>query len=158
VKSSHWVFALFLLLFSAVQCFAVQNMAVQVRNGQLRESPSFLGKLIVEVSYGDKVTLVKQQGDWMRVTTSHGVTGWIHGSALTTKRIAMSAGSQDATVAASGDELALAGKGFNKDVEADFKSKNKNIDYTWVDAMGSMTVTPNEIAKFVDNGDLHPMQ
>jgi len=93
----------------------------------------------------------------MQVTSSRGVAGWIHGSALTVKKIQMAAGSQTAKVAASGDELALAGKGFNKDVEADFKAKNKNLDYTWVDAMGAMTITPQETVKFITDGELRPL-
>jgi hypothetical protein len=42
-------------------------------------------------------------------------TGWLHQSALTKKTISMKAGGQDVATAASGDELALAGKGFNSD-------------------------------------------
>jgi hypothetical protein len=159
-----------LLLCAIALCFAAsdnppdkpkdkpQDLLVQVKNGQMRDAPSFLGKLVAPVSYGEKVSMVQQKGEWMRITSSRGATGWIHGSALTVKKIKMTAGSKDAKVAASGNELALAGKGFNKDVEADFKAKNKTIDYTWVDSMGGMVITPQEITKFVGDGELHPVQ
>jgi uncharacterized protein YgiM (DUF1202 family) len=145
------------ILLTAALSYAAQDMLVQVKTGQLRDAPSFLGKIVAPLSYGEKVTMVQQKGDWMKVTSSHGVAGWVHGSALTAKRVKMTAGSQDAKVAASGDEMALAGKGFNKDVEADFKSKNKDIDYAWVDSMGGMVITPQETARFVNEGGLRPL-
>lgn len=150
------------LIFTAALCFAAQDkqqdLTVQVQNGQLRDSPSFLGKLVAPLSYCEKVAVIQQKGDWMQVTSPRGDTGWVHGSALTAKRIKMTAGDQDAKVAASGDEMALAGKGFNKDVEADFKAKNAAIDYTWVDSMGNMIVTPRAVVNFVNDGELHPLQ
>jgi hypothetical protein len=45
----------------------------------------------------------------------------MHESALSAKRVKMQAGGTAKTGATS-DELALAGKGFNKDVEAQFKA------------------------------------
>lgn len=162
MKYSKKLLTAFVLVIAAQLCFSAQSgsksLLVQVKNGQLRDAPSFLGKLVAPLSYGEKVKLIDQKGDWMRITSSRGTTGWVHGSALTSKQVKMTAGGQDAKVAASGDEMALAGKGFNKDVEADFRAKNKNLDYTWVDSMGGMVITPQEIAKFVSDGELHPLQ
>ena len=61
-----------------------------------------------------------------------------------------------ATVAtgASGDELALAGKGFNSDVEAAFKAGNKEIDFTWVNRMEKMKVSPAAVEKFLRQGQV----
>ena len=127
-------------------------MSVQVQNGQLRSSPSFLGQVVAPVKYGDAVQVVQQQGDWVKVTAPSGQSGWIHKSALTKKRIVMNAGSQNVQTAASGQELALAGKGFNSDIEAEFKNKNRNMDYTWVDRMVTFKVSSREIKTFLDEG------
>ena len=133
-------------------------MSVQVKNGQLRETPSFLGKLIVPLNYGDRLQVIEQQGDWSKVTAPGGQTGWIHTSALTKKKIAMSAGGQNAQTGASGDELALAGKGFNSTVEADFKAKNQNIDFTWVDKMEKIKVAPESMEQFLKEGGIQTAQ
>ncbi len=132
------------------------TMSVQVQNGQLRSTPSFLGQIVTTVKYGDAVQVVQQQAEWIKVTTPAGQTGWIHNSALTKKRIVMNAGNQNVQTAASGQELALAGKGFNSDIEAEFKNKNRNMDYTWVDRMITFKVSPREIKDFLDEGGIRP--
>jgi SH3-like domain-containing protein len=133
-------------------------MSVQVKNGQIRATPSFLGKLVAPLSYGDRLQVLEQQGDWSKVSAPGGQTGWVHGSALTKKKIAMQAGSQNAQTAASGDEMALAGKGFNSAVEADFKARNKHIDFTWVDKMEKMKVAPELMPPFLKAGGIQPVE
>jgi uncharacterized protein YgiM (DUF1202 family) len=134
------------------------TMSVQVKTGQVRETPSFLGKVIEPLNYGDRVEVLENQGDWSKVTTAGGQTGWVHTSALTKKKIAMKAGGQDAQTAASGDELALAGKGFNSDVEADFKAKNRNVDFTWVNKMEKIKVQPSAMQQFLKDGGIQPSE
>jgi uncharacterized protein YgiM (DUF1202 family) len=144
------------LLAVALAGAAGEKMSVQVKNGQLRSKPSFLGAVVVSLAYGDRVTVAKKQDPWYQVTDARGKTGWIHQSALTTKRIVLSAGAADAEKSVSRDELALAGKGFNADVEAEFKAENKNIDFAWVDKMEKFKVTPEEAAVFLAEGKVEP--
>jgi SH3-like domain-containing protein len=127
-------------------------LSVQVQNGQLRATPSFLGKVIKEMAYRTQVELVKEQGDWIQVKATPSLLGWVHRSAVTAKRIAMSSGSGDAATTASGDELALAGKGFNSDVEAQFKARNKTADFAPVDKMGKIVIPPQELSEFLNSG------
>ena len=133
-------------------------MSVQVKNSPVREQPSFLAKTIVLVNYGDRLQVLEQQGDWSKVSTSGGQTGWIHTSALTKKKVVMEAGTENAQTAASGEELALAGKGFNSDVEADFKAKNRQVDFTWVDRMEKVKVAPETMWQFLTDGGIHPRE
>ena len=56
---------------------------------------------------------------------------------------------------ATGGEIALAGKGFNPKVEAEFKSRNKNIDYTWVDRMEAFTIKPGQVQAFLKQGQVN---
>jgi SH3-like domain-containing protein len=99
---------------------------------------------------------VEEQGEWNKVSAPGGKTGWIHSSALTRKRIVMKAGAENVETAASGQELALANKGFNSDVEAQFKSQNKDLDFTWVDKMAKIKVTPEQAQAFLKAGDVAP--
>lgn len=134
-------------------------MSVQVRQGELRAAPSFLAAVVRTVAYGDRLAVLEEQGPWARVSTQdRSAAGWIHASALTRKRVVLQAGQKDADLAATSDEIALAGKGFNSDVEAEFKARNRSIDYTWVDRMEKMTVSPKEMQTFLAQGEIRPQQ
>jgi SH3-like domain-containing protein len=133
-------------------------MSVQVKSGQVRATPSFLGQLVATVNYGDRLQVLEQQGDWCKVNVPGGQTGWVHSSALTKKKVVLKAGSQDAQSGASSEELALAGKGFNSQVEADFKSRNQNIDFTWVDRMEKIKVSPESMQQFIKEGGVQPTE
>ena len=148
------------LVSVAVSAFAVgaATMSVQVKNGQIRATPSFLGKVVAPLSYGDKVQILETKNEWMNVTGPGGQSGWVHSSALTKKKIVMTSGSEDVQTGASGDELALASKGFNSDVEADFKSKNQNVDFTWVNRMEKYKVSPEEMQEFLKEGQVKPSE
>ena len=136
---------------------APREMSVQVRETQVRATPSFLGKVVGTAAYGDRVTVEASSGPWTRVAGAAGrPAGWLHSSALTPKRIKLAAGDEDVKVAASSGELALAGKGFNSDVEAEFKSRNRAADFKAVDRIESYTVTLPEMEAFLKQGKVEP--
>ena len=131
-----------------------KTMSVQVKKCQLRSKPSFLGKVVTRLKYGDKVEVAKEDNSWVEVSPSKKGGGWIHISALSEKEIIVNPNSKDIESAASNDEIALAGKGFNEQVENDYKKKNKKADFTWVDKMEKFVVSQNEIQKFLKQGGL----
>ena len=130
------------------------TMNVQVQAGQVRGTPSFLGNVVATLGYGQPVEVVGTQGAWHQVRTADGKSGWMHDSALTSKRIAAQSGGANARTGASGDEMALAGKGFNSDVEAQFRAAHAEADFTWVDKMATLKASSAEIARFVQSGGL----
>ena len=134
---------------------AQKTLSVQVKEGQMRSSPSFLGAIVATPSYGEHVVLIEDQGTWKKVTI-HGVQGWMHTSALTTKNIVLTAGTANVQTSATGGEIALAGKGFSEEVEKQYKSQNKNVDFTWVDRMENCKVTPEEMQAFLKQGQVVP--
>ena len=138
----------------ATGAWAAKEMSVQVRDGQLRNRASFLGTVTGTVAYGDRVTVKQSQAGWCEVAKADGTAGWIHESALTPKRVELSSGTADARSGASGEEVALAGKGFSKEVEAAYKQENSQIDYTWVDWMVQQTVSTDQLVQFLKQGDL----
>ena len=52
------------------------------------------------------------------------------------------------------DEVALAGKGFNKQIEQSYSSKNPGLDFRTVDRIGQYRVPENELVNFIRWGDL----
>ncbi|NTW06746.1 MAG: hypothetical protein HGA29_02760, partial [Syntrophaceae bacterium] len=51
-------------------------------------------------------------------------------------------------------ELQLAGKGFNPEVEKEFKNRNKEISFHWVDKMEQIRIPETEKQKFAREGGL----
>lgn len=49
--------------------------------------------------------------------------------------------------------MALAGKGFNEQVEREYR-KQTDLDYTWVDRMAQITVTEEQMERFLREGKL----
>jgi uncharacterized protein YgiM (DUF1202 family) len=144
-----------ILLLVSTTWSGLGTMSVQVRDGQLRDTPSFLGTVVGSVSYGDQVDVQQQQSDWMEVNCK-GQKGWIHNSALTTKFINMGGAGKDAQMKASGKEVALAGKGFNAAVEAQYRKGQQSVNYAAVDRMELIVIAPQEMMAFLDKGDVKP--
>jgi SH3-like domain-containing protein len=150
---------LLLLMASGSAGESRKAMSVQVRQGQVRATPSFLGKIVATLSYGDRVEVLEEKEPWIKVLPPRkGAPGWMHSSALSAKRIVLKAGAKEAEAAASRGELALAGKGFNADVEAEFKKKHRDVDFTWIDRMQAMNVPQEDIGAFLREGGLAPAQ
>ncbi len=144
-------------LFVATTAWSASgSMSVQVRNADLRKSPSFLDKPLSSVTYGEQVQVLQQQGSWLEVSASEERRGWIHQSALTSKRVVFSSGATEAKPVAAGDEISLAGRGFNAHVEEEFKSENSDLDYTWVEWMEQIEISPREMVAFLREGSLDP--
>jgi hypothetical protein len=139
--------------------FAVEprQMSVQIKEGAVRSSPSFLAKIIVKLDYGDQVVVKEEKSSWARIELS-GVysQGWIHSSALSTKKIVLNPGDSDVEKAASDDELTLAGRGFNQEVEQKFRTLNPDVDFAWIDRMEKMVVSQGQIQNFITAGGLNP--
>jgi len=133
------------------------TMSLQIRKGDLRSSPSFLGKIVGSATYGDRFTVEQTRGAWSRVKAEGGApAGWLHNSALTKKKVKLKAGETDAAVAASSGELALAGKGFNSEVEAQFKEQNADANFAAVDMIEAIRIATREVQQFLKAGNVVP--
>ncbi len=142
------------MLVAARGAFAAETLSVQVRSADVRTTPSFLATVAGALAYGQRVAVDERSGSWVRVRTEDGrLTGWVHNSALTRSVVTLRPGETPAQAASSG-ELALAGKGFNADVEKQFRAANRNVDFSWVDRMERQAVPPARLAAFLAEGGL----
>ena len=146
-----------LLLTAAASGAAAASMSVTVRETQARATPSYLGAVLAVLVYGDRVEILEEQRDWLKVALPGGRQGWVHRSSLTEKRIVLQAGAGSVEETASSSEVALAGKGFNKEVEEQYRS-DRNLDYTWVDRMEGFAVTIEQTLAFLEQGGLTPAE
>ncbi|WP_372678023.1 SH3 domain-containing protein [Desulfosarcina sp.] len=149
------VLAVFLMISGITMAAATKS--VQIREGAIRSAPSFMSKIIAKVAYGDLVEAVDNKNGWSRVRRA-GVeqSGWIHDSALTHKKIVLTAGPSDVSQGATGDEIALAGKGFNEQVEREFKEKNPQLNFKLIDQMEKIVVSDSQMRQFLEAGRVSP--
>ncbi len=143
--------------FALYAAAETQSMSVQVRKSQMRSSPSYLGKIVARLAYGDRVDVLEQKGAWAQVQKQDSKKkGWMNQSALTPKKIVLKASDADVAQAASSDEVALAGKGFNQEVEDSFRAKNPGVNFKDVDKMEQKVISQKKIGKFLKQGELSP--
>lgn len=146
-------------LVMAVTVWAASDTySVYVRKGQMRQQPSFLGQVIKELPYGEHVEVLSKNPPWLEVKDAAGDTGWMHISALTSKRVKLQRDESSAKSSATSDEIALAGKGFNQAVESAMKSDRTTAAYDWVDYMEQIVITPAEMQQFLSQGGVHTAQ
>jgi hypothetical protein len=132
-------------------------MSVQLKSADLREKASPFGAISGSLPYGSRVMVLEQSGPWCRIkqATDGTAAGWMHISALTEKHIELKAGT-DASTKASSDEVAIAGKGFNSQVESQYKNANAKLDFATIDRMEKIKIPLKELSAFVEEGALAP--
>jgi len=158
VRASFMVVLLFAVAAGTAFAADPLQMTVTVEKTQVRATPGSLGKLLGDLAYGEKVTVLDQPADapkgWLKVMgPDRKLQGWVKSRDLLKKVTAMKAGSETAAQSASSGDVALAGKGFNKDVEAQYMQDQK-LDYTWVDKMVAYTLSPQVVDAFLSAGGL----
>jgi len=153
---------LFLLLLAAVVLLAADQLkdrSVIVKETQLRDKPSYAGKILGKLVYTDRVQMVDLPAgsSWAKVrSTAKKLDGWIHLSALSKEpRLVIREGDQTVKTPPEGYEVALAGKGFNEEVEAETR-KNKALNYAAVDDMEAYaaTIAATDVSAFIAQGEL----
>jgi len=157
MKNKYWfsalVFSVLFLSALSAQAGKTISMSVQLKIAEIRATPSFTGKVLAKLEYGTRVDTFETKDGWVRVKVpATGVQGWMSQSALTVKKIVMTGGGQTAS-GVNSSEVALAGKGFSKEVEAQYRADSK-IDYTWVDKVETFTNPVEEVATFLEVGGL----
>jgi uncharacterized protein YgiM (DUF1202 family) len=149
-------YALFFILILAAAGSAGAQMArggtvyAAAKSIALKSSTGFFAKTQGTLAYGDAVTVIQIKGKWAEVRSAAGssLTGWTAVSNLTAKRI-ISGSSTTAT----NREVALAGKGFNQEIEDVYKADGK-LNYADVDATEAVTVSEQDLFSFLNDGRL----
>jgi uncharacterized protein YgiM (DUF1202 family) len=125
---------------------------VNVKTLQLKSGTGFFaGKSGTPLVYGDQATVLQVKDKWVEVQYRGRTvfSGWTNSSNLTTKRVVASGGTGNA----SAKEVAMAGKGFNEEVENAYKS-NGSLNYAGVDAAEAITVPESDLYNFITEGHL----
>ncbi len=140
------------LLFVSASLPAQQTgdvLAISVREAEIRGAPGFLSSIESRVAYGETVRVVAVRGAWVRVTVEgSGSEGWIHESSVLTPRQMNLTGGTARESGATSREIALAGRGFNEQIEREYREQHQ-LDYDPVDAMEAHLVPVVQLAEFL---------
>ncbi len=129
------------------------SMNVQVREVDVKSSPNYMSGSVGKLGYGAKVETGDEDGSWVKISSP---SGWIPKTAVTKHSVDVNADAKFSGQGASRDEVALAGKGFNPQVEAQYKRDNPNLAaaYSKVDWVESQTVPLPQLNAFAAAGKL----
>ncbi|AFG38476.1 SH3 domain-containing protein [Spirochaeta africana] len=128
------------------------SVSISVRSAQLRQNPGHLAPVIGQLSYTDQVQITEMRGDFLQVEFE-GRRGWLHRSAVSKRQIVLQDTGTGMRAEADRDEVALAGRGFNEQVEENYRSRS-GIDFSAVDHMEQRRYREDELRRFLADGDL----
>jgi len=152
MKKISLMFVLILTVagFAVAQASKGGTMYVAVKSVTLKSDTKFFSSAREVLNYGDKVIILQINGKNAEVKSaaSSAVTGWTAIANLSAKQIV--SGNKNV---ASAKEVALAGKGFNQEVENAYKAKG-NVNYTDVDKVETQSVKEEDLKKFLEDGRL----
>lgn len=142
------------ILLCSLSCLTAVAETIQVttRENAVRSECRFFAPVKLKVVLGDRLTVRGRKGDWYLVSAK-GVNGCIHKSAVESRSFA-AAGKGARSGGTSADEVSLAGKGFNPQVEAGYRKSGKGLNYAAVDEISRIAVDEKSLESFVVQGGL----
>jgi len=148
-----------LLLTAAVLCGALNVSAapsqvyVTVRDTKLHTRPDFSSPAAGAIKYGDRLDVSSESGSWYLVKAA-GKQGYVHQSAVSERKVILRSSGKFDSSQADQNDVVLAGKGFNAEVEKQFAASHRQLNFAAVDAMERLKVSPQELAAFAEQGQL----
>ena len=143
------------VLIAAAISAAAATLTVTVDEAKVRQRKQHFAPVVATVHYGQKIAAGQSEDGWYRVTAG-GATGYLHESALGAKAAQAKAGKWEGGDSASADEVTLAGKGFNENVEKAYRGEHKDLDFAGVDAMEKRKLSDDTLTKFMQSGGTLP--
>jgi uncharacterized protein YgiM (DUF1202 family) len=148
-------FGALLLAVAAVFVYLLaETVVVKVKTTAVRKEPRFTAAVVATLQAGAPLEKLTAKDGWFQVKTKTGVTGWVHSSAIDTKKFDLLAMDKTMKTEASSGEIALASKGFNKQVEDAYKARNQAANFAAVDRMEALKALAADIEAFLKRGRL----
>lgn len=147
------IIALFMIIVASTSLRA-ETVTVITKQNAIRTSCRFFSPVNTTVRYNDVLEVVSKEGDWFQVGFK-GVKGCIHKSAVQKKSLSLAKLTGSQGKGTSGEEVALAGKGFNPQVEAAYKTKNPGLNFAAVNRVENYGVSDSELMQFIQKGKLN---
>lgn len=144
---------LIILLFLFIPSITLaETFSVITKENTIREYPRFFAPIKAYVRYGDMLNAIGKEGDWYRVNFRN-ITGYIHKTAVE-QRASAPTGVLSSRTGATQEEITLAGKGFNPQVESAYRAKNPQVRYDLVERVERYDVSDSDLFSFIRTGGL----
>lgn len=155
MKTLFFTITFLFFILASVLVFADQASVITKENA-IREYCKFFAPIKSSVRYNDVLDILSPQGDWFKVKY-RSVEGCIHKTAVQQRTVSFTGApvSGKGAGSISEGETSLAGKGFNPQVEASYKTKHPEMKYYLVDGIEKYEVPDKDIAQFVTGGGLN---
>lgn len=140
--------------FILVTLLLAKTFIVKIQTTHLRKDPKFYAQTVAVLKAGESVEQIGTRNGWIQVKTSKGLLGWIHTSSVSERKFSLSALTQTLESEASAGEVALAAKGFSKQVEESYKVSHPGLSFAWVDKMLKINIPSSQIKIFLQKGKL----
>lgn len=147
-KNGVWLLPIALALSASV--VAAGTITVLVQQTTLRRKPQFYAPAAGTAKLGETFDASGPDAGWYKTDS-----GYIHASAVTSKAVKV-ASSSSVGGGATADEVTLAGKGFNSQVEQSYGGKHPEADFAGVDAMERRAASDEAVLEFMRSGALLP--
>jgi uncharacterized protein YgiM (DUF1202 family) len=137
--------------FAAAQIRAGGTLYVAVRTVTLKSGTGFFASNRGTLNYGDRVTVIRVDGRFVEVRSAANpsLTGWTASANMSVRQVIAGTSST-----ATAREVAMAGKGFNQEVEESFRDQNRTLNYADVDRVEAITVQESVLRRFLEEGRL----
>ena len=143
--------SLFLLPTSVVSS---ETARIITKENALREQCRFFSPVKARVQYADVITVISKEGDWYRASFK-GIEGCIHKNAIEEKSFNLSGISGTEKRSATNTEVALAGKGFNPQIEASYRHNHPDMNFRAVDLIERSAISEADLLDFINRGGLN---
>lgn len=144
------------LLVLVLLASAADTVVVKVQSSAIRQAPQFFAPVVAAVKAGDKLAKLAEANGWLQVRSAVGASGWIHAGAVAASRLTLASSGSAMKTQASASEVALAGKGFNKQIEDSYRAKNPSLAFAAVDRLLQVKASPAQLQDFLKRGLLPP--
>lgn len=142
-----------LLILTAALCASAAvaaTITVLVESTAVRRRPQFYAPVAAMAKLGDKFDAKGPTDGWYKTAS-----GYVHQSAVSAKKVSLG-GADSVGAAATADEVTLAGKGFNAQVEGSYGKQNPTANFAAVNAMQRREAPETAMQAFLRQGALIP--
>lgn len=131
-----------------------ETARIITKENALREQCKFFSAVKARVQYADVITVISKEGDWYRASFK-GIEGCIHKNAIEEKSFTLSGISGTEKRSATTTEVALAGKGFNPQIEASYRHNHPDMNFRAVDLIERSAISETDLLDFINRGGLN---
>jgi uncharacterized protein YgiM (DUF1202 family) len=134
---------------------ASRNLTVSVDEAKIRRKKQFFAPVVATVHLGQTLEAGDHEDGWYSVSYN-GQEGWLHESAVAGKASSVKAGKWSGSDSATSEEVTLAGKGFNDEVEKSYKKGHADLDFKTVDKIANRSIPEPDLRTFMKAGKTLP--